>query len=465
MDFCSKWGDRTKVSYSEIILNFVRISIMKIALIHSHLNDRGGSQRYVIEIARNLIKIGVVVDIYCYEYNKNSCYPELTKKLKINKVYTREVANNIDGFVKQKKIIKKVIQNISNIKIFKKIINMFGIDYLYSIYSTKKNATKVSNLILNSNISYDLVFAHEEPLSVYAAINYKKNKAMPIYWFCYDTIEKWFLEWKDEHKRYISRKFLLQNIYFKYDRYLINKYVDKAAVLDNGMLKRYKRLYNKEPLVRRGGVPLALFKLDRKNIFRERYNLTEETVIIFSLTRFVSYKRVHDILAMYEQLPIEVQSKVFIYLNSPVTDQSYYDWCRNKYQKTLESENIVVDTDFPSSDLEMYDMYLSSDIFIFPNENQTWGHAPLEAMGCGVATIVSTGCGISEVLKTISSEMVYEVGNIDVLSYRISELVKSKSFKGIADEQKQYIKDNLTWKKICEIYLDDISDLLGENNV
>jgi len=437
---------------------------MKIALIHSHLNDRGGSQRYVIEIANNLIELGVMVDIYCYEYNKNSCYPELTKNLNINKVYTREVVNNIGSFAKQKKLIKKTIKNVCNIKILKKMINIFGVDYLYFIYSTKKNATKVSNLILNGDNSYDLVFAHEEPLSVYAAINYKKIKAIPIYWFCYDTIEKWFLEWKDEHKRYFLRKFLLQNIYFKYDRYLIN-FVDKSAVLDNNMLSRYKRLYNKVPLVRRGGVPVASLQLDRKNIIREKYNLSEETVIIFSLTRFISYRRVHDILKMYEKLPIEVQSNIFIYLNSPVTDQTYYDWCMNEHKKTLESENIVVDIDYPSNDSEMYDMYLSSDIFIFPNENQTWGHAPLEAMGCGVATIVSSGCGISEVLKTISPETVYDVGNTDVLSHKISEFVKSKSFKDIADDQKQYVKDNLTWKKICEIYLDDISDLLGEKNV
>ncbi len=37
---------------------------MKIALIHSHLNDRGGSQRYVIEIANNLKLRGVEVDVF-----------------------------------------------------------------------------------------------------------------------------------------------------------------------------------------------------------------------------------------------------------------------------------------------------------------------------------------------------------------------------------------------------------------
>ena len=47
---------------------------MRIALIHSHLDSRGGSQRYVIEIALTLKSLGVDVDIFSYEFNKNQCY-------------------------------------------------------------------------------------------------------------------------------------------------------------------------------------------------------------------------------------------------------------------------------------------------------------------------------------------------------------------------------------------------------
>ena len=54
---------------------------MKIALIHSHLNDRGGSQRYVIEIAKNLKLLGVEVDVFDYIdgntkalWSSNRCY-------------------------------------------------------------------------------------------------------------------------------------------------------------------------------------------------------------------------------------------------------------------------------------------------------------------------------------------------------------------------------------------------------
>lgn len=439
--------------------------MIKIALIHSHLNDRGGSQRYVIEIANNLQLLGIKVDIFCYEYNKNSCYPELTSQLDIKKIYTREESVSQNQVVKKEKSFKSLLKKFYKNKMIKKIVNTLGIDYLYALFSTNKLAKQMSELIINTHNEYDLIFAHEEPLSVYAAIKYKKIKDIPIYWFCYDTIEKWFLEWKDEHKSSVVRKILLQKVYFKYDKYLINKFVDKSAVLDNNMLKRYQRLYGKAPLIRRGGIPQTILEYPRKNIFREKYDLSDDIVVIFSLTRFVNYKRVHDVLEMYEKLDLDVKKKVFMYLNAPITDKLYYEWCMENYKEVLKNENIQIDLKYPENDTEMYDMYLSSDIFIFPNENQTWGHAPLEAMGCGVATLVSTGCGISEVIKNISPETVFEVGNTTELTKMIKDMIKNNSYKNISQRQQEYISNNLTWKKVCEKYVDDFKVILGNRNV
>lgn len=438
---------------------------LKIALIHSHLNDRGGSQRYVIEIANNLKELGVEVDIFCYEYNQNSCYPELTSHLDIKKIYTRETSSSQSQAGGQNNVIKIILKKVYKNKAVKKIVNALGVDYLYSLYSINKLAKKVSDLMLNSQNEYDLIFAHEEPLSVYAAIKYKKTKNIPIYWFCYDTIEKWFLEWKEEHKNSALRKFLLQKIYFNYDKNLINKYVDKSAVLDNNMLKRYQRIYGKTPDIRRGGVPQTVLEYSRKNIFRKQYNLSDDTIVIFSLTRFVNYRRVHDIFDMYEKLDSDIQKKVFIYLDSPITDERYYEWCVKNYEKTLENKNIKINLEYPQNDTEMYDMYLSSDIFIFPNENQTWGHAPLEAMACGVTTLVSTGCGISEVMRDITAEGVFGVGDTDELSKRVENIIISKSHENISNKQKKYVENNLTWKKVCEVYVDDFKELLGNKNV
>lgn len=438
---------------------------MKIALIHSHLNDRGGSQRYVIEIANHLKRLGIDADIFCYEYNKNSCYPELTSNLDIKKIYSREEIIKESNTSKKNHSLKQYLKKIYKYKKVKKIVNISGIDYLLSLYSTNKNATKIANLMLASNSKYDLIFTHEEPLSVYAAIKYKKNNNTPIYWFCYDSIKKWFLEWKEEHRNSFIREFLLKNIYFKYDKYLINRFVDKSAVLDENMSKRYLELYGQTPLIRRGGIPKSIIDYNRKDKIREKFSLSDDITVIFLLTRFVNYRRVHDILDLYINLDIKIRNKIFIYINSPITDNLYYQWCIDNYKTILENDNIVLDTEFPENDNAMYDMYLSSDIFIFPNDNQTWGHAPLEAMGCGAAALVSTGCGISEIVKTITPETVFEVGNTLKLTHIVEDMVTNKSYKNTSEKQKAYVKNNLTWGSICKRYICDFNEILGNKYV
>ena len=431
---------------------------MKIALIHSHLDNRGGSQRYVIEIATYLKKSGIDVDIFSYEYNKRLCYPELSSNLNIKKVFTWvdiEKNNKRGSFFQIKRILHRC-------KLIKKISISLGIDYLLSLFCTYKNAQKLSNLILDNNNSYDLIFAHEEPLSIYTAITYKKIKNTPVYWFCYDSIEKWFLEWRQDHLNSATRNILLKSIYFKYDRYLINKYVDKSAVLDSKMFRRYFNLYGRNPIIRRGGITPNIFYLDKKNMIRDKFNLSNDTIIIFLLTRFVSYRRVHDIFDAYQKLDPIVKDKVFIYINAPITDERYYHWCVEKYKEILNNNNVQLELNFPKNDSQMYDMYLSSDIFIFPNDKQTWGHAPLEAMGCGCTTLVSTGCGISEIVQKITPETVFEVGNTSKLANILEDLINNESYESISKIQRKYVKANLTWNIICEQYISDFNEILGK---
>src|SRR5262249_61806924 len=49
-------------------------------------------------------------------------------------------------------------------------------------------------------------------------------------------------------------------------------------------------------------------------------------------------------------------------------------------------------------DDDVRDFYCASDAFLFPNENQTWGLAVLEAMACGCPVLVSRGAAVWEVL-------------------------------------------------------------------
>jgi len=51
------------------------------------------------------------------------------------------------------------------------------------------------------------------------------------------------------------------------------------------------------------------------------------------------------------------------------------------------------------TDAELEQAYARADVAVFPNEQQAWGLAQLEAMARGVPVVVSRGAGVSEVLS------------------------------------------------------------------
>ncbi|MGH1406893.1 MAG: glycosyltransferase family 4 protein [Rhodomicrobiaceae bacterium] len=433
---------------------------MKIAIVHPSLAARGGSQRYVIEIARTLKEMGMDIDIYCYEYNPNICYPDLVSELNIFNLKTLESSSSPFIKCKKKSPIKKLFKELKKYKPINKIIYSLGIDCLYSFYIVQKQAKDFSCFIKKKQINYDIIYAHEEPLSVWAAIHYKKKSGVPIYWFCYDTIEKWFLEWNKEHKNSRLRQVILKNIFFKYDKFKIRKYVDLSSVLDKKMEQKFTNLYDINPLIRRGGISNNVLKYKNKNFLRKKYNLPDDKIILFCLSRFLPYKRIHDIFEFYRDLPDEINKKIFIYINAPITDMHYYEDCKIKYKDVFKAKNIVIDLEFPINDEHMYNLYLSSDIFLFPNENQTWGHAPLEAMACGTSVVISNGCGIHEIIKKITPHTIFNTGDINQMSRIIEQLIENNNFKTTAVKQKKYVEQNLTWHKICAKFLLDFQNIL-----
>ena len=50
------------------------------------------------------------------------------------------------------------------------------------------------------------------------------------------------------------------------------------------------------------------------------------------------------------------------------------------------------------SDDELRELH-DDDAYVFPNERQTWGLAPLEALAGGTPVVLSTGAGVHEVLQ------------------------------------------------------------------
>src|SRR5262249_34021173 len=74
-------------------------------------------------------------------------------------------------------------------------------------------------------------------------------------------------------------------------------------------------------------------------------------------------------------------------------------------------------------DDEVRDFYCACDAFLFPNENQTWGLAVLEAMACGAPVLVSRGAAVHEVLTDNENAMLFPARDTQTLAQKVRHLI------------------------------------------
>ncbi len=100
---------------------------------------------------------------------------------------------------------------------------------------------------------------------------------------------------------------------------------------------------------------------------------------------------------------------------------------------------------------ELREFYDSCDVYVHPNEHQTWGLAVTEAMACGKPSVVSTGAGVHEVLRDGETAMLVPPRNPVLLAKQIARLMDDRRLRERVGEQgRQYVQANHSWRHYAE---------------
>jgi glycosyltransferase involved in cell wall biosynthesis len=310
----------------------------------------------------------------------------------------------------------------------------------------RKVASLISSLEHQNNADFDIIYLHESTSFNYLAkcLNSARRR---VYLFCYDTPDK-FLSWEMEGLKLPWVHASIERLLHMRDIGIVRTYIKKIFVLDSTMVKKCKMFYGITPDIIHGGIDLDVFNFTKSNFLIERYKLPENSLIISNVSRFVPYRRLHDIFEAYSQTNIKDKSKIFIYINAYDQDQQYTYELLKKYKDLIFPRGkVIIDHEFPSNDRELAQIYKSSDGFIFPNEKQTWGNAVLEAMACGVCVMVSDSCGISEIVNHGDNGLIYRCGDITEISAFISRIAsQGDDSMLIGLRAAEHIKRNFSWK-------------------
>jgi glycosyltransferase involved in cell wall biosynthesis len=101
-------------------------------------------------------------------------------------------------------------------------------------------------------------------------------------------------------------------------------------------------------------------------------------------------------------------------------------------------------------DDEVRDFYCACDAFLFPNENQTWGLAVLEAMACGCPVLVSQGAAVHEVLADGENALLFPPRNPEALAQKIEWLIGRPDDRNrIAQAGLQLVRTKYNWEEFA----------------
>lgn len=355
-----------------------------IVLFHPSLVARGGSQKYCIDYYNHFKKKHNVL-LITYNYSEN-CYPEIIREKDI--IYAQK-------YSKKKSNIKPYF-----IKIF--------LSFIYEIILTKK----LIKILIERKIKFSdikIFFQHETQFNfLCGSLGCYKN-----YLFLYDSKNKLYFFDKGKDLNLIDN-LSIKILYYLSNKFLLKKY-NKIFVLEETQKKEIDNRYNLNSSIVYGYFNEKKFFKLKNNILKDKFNLDKKTTIIFSLTRFSRYKNIEDIFEFYKKTLLN-KNDVFIYIKAMKDDFDYQNEIFFKYSKYIYPHgNIYIDDTTSKNEDELFELYNSSDIFIFSSRNQTWGNAILESIACGQIPIISDECGINTLIKKHNLGKVYSVKNINEL--------------------------------------------------
>ncbi|HEV7521483.1 MAG TPA: glycosyltransferase family 4 protein [Candidatus Angelobacter sp.] len=393
---------------------------MNIALIMHELLVEGGGERQCASLARALAVRGHQITLYTSAYDRSNCFPEICKDLKIVDVGR----GWLPGLRKPR--------------------------FLRGYLDMKRLASTVKS-------RHEIWNPHHWPAQ-WGAAWLKRKLGGAVVWMCNDV--------PNLHERAQQRRSIgwisaaVHWLYYFYDREQ-NREVDLTLFLSNWAEGEFKAIYAGSTRVVRSGADPSRFAGggDRQKI-RNRFGYRESDFVLLWLGIFMPHRRLQDAIEAVSHL----KSQGFpVRLLLAGSDRSFPDYFSSL--KALSAQlGVEKEVTFAGkvADEEIQDFYCACDAFLFPNENQTWGLAVLEAMACGCPVLVSLGAAVHEVLTDGENALLFPPRNPAALAARIQELATQPGLRAaIAQQGMDLVRTQFNWEQFARQIEQVCTEIVG----
>jgi glycosyltransferase involved in cell wall biosynthesis len=106
-------------------------------------------------------------------------------------------------------------------------------------------------------------------------------------------------------------------------------------------------------------------------------------------------------------------------------------------------------TGYMSGD-ELAQAYASADVFAFPSDTETLGFVAMEAMASGVPAVGARAGGIPDVIHDEENGLLFQPGNLDDLSEKLSRLLTDTELRGRLAREARRSMEGWSWRAATE---------------
>jgi glycosyltransferase involved in cell wall biosynthesis len=383
---------------------------MRIALMMHELLVEGGGERQCVCLAQALVRRGHEVVIYTSDYDGANCFPEICSGLKI-----RNVGRGAWPSMRKLPFIRAYLDMSWLAR---------AVDENHEIWNPHHWPAQWGALWLRSKLGGRVVWmANDVPdfaLKAFHPSSLRDMLLAPLRW-----------------------------LYFLYDRRQ-NRKVDSTVVLSNYAEKQYHSHYSGVTTIVQSGMDPERFAPGGDRIkIRNRFAFADDEFVLLWLGIFMPHRRLQDAVEAINCLASR-GAKVKLLLAG--SDRSFPEYVRSLkgLARRLGVQDRVV---FAAKvdEAEIRDFYSAADAFLFPNENQTWGLAVLEAMSCGSLALVSRGAAVHEAFTDMKDAVLFASRNPQGLADKVELLLQQPELRRhIAARGMAMVRQKFSWDRYAE---------------
>lgn len=186
------------------------------------------------------------------------------------------------------------------------------------------------------------------------------------------------------------------------------------------------------------GIDRELFNPARRSgSLRESWGAEEKTVIAYA-GRFVWYKDIHMVMAVYDS-----------FCRSDLADDALFVMIGSGPEEG-ELRRRMPDAVFPGYlvGTELPKAYASSDLFLFPSTTEAFGNVVLEGFSSGLPAVVSDAGGCQELVRRSDGGFIAESGNHEQFFNFCMQLIRNRELYGRKQQNGLDFAEKMSWPVI-----------------